>query len=197
MEVKEGHVLAILPPYQHITKRDYIWPYSLALMSETVVAYCHKDINIFDYLGSSSKKNSAPLNIGVNAGYMILGEKIMAAGADKKILVWENKSTRSNLLKLQLKRIDCYINDRFSIQYELAKLSKLRDLNYKGLTESMVVMRQTAHIGYTDSIEHNFAFKSDFVHRMDSALTQVKASAQYQAFITKYLPTVKAKLIKQ
>ena len=194
MEVKDGHVLGILPPYQHITERDYIWPYSLPLMSETVVAYCHQDINIYDYFSESTVQVTKPLHVGVNAGYMILGEKIAAAVADNKMVVWENKSTRSNLLKLHLKRIDCYVNDRFSIQSELTKLGKLRDLNFDGVDESFVIMRQTAHIGYTDSDAHDFAFKSDFIYRMDSALAQVKASAQYQGFISKYLSLVKPKV---
>ncbi len=196
MEVKDGNVLAILPPYQRVTERHYIWPYSVPLMSETVVAYCHQGINVYDYFGASAIPVSTALNIGINAGYMILGEKIAAAVADNKIVVWENKSTRANLLKLELKRIDCYVSDRFSIQYELTKLRKLRGLSFDGITESFVIMRQTAHIGYTDSDAHDFAFKSDFIHRMDSALAQVKASAQYQEFISKYLPLVKPKLNK-
>jgi hypothetical protein len=48
-------------------------------------------------------------------------------------------------------------------------------------------MTQSAHIGYSDSANDDFPFKSDFIQRMDSALTQVKATKQYEKIIAKYL----------
>ena len=187
MEVKKGRVFGILPPYKHIAERDYIWPYSLAIMSETVVAYCHNDINIIEYFSSASKQVLPILNIGINSGYMIFSEEIKLAIADKKMLVWENKSTNANILKLQSQRIDCYLNDRLSIQYELLRLNKTPELNFDDISESLIVMTQSAHIGYSDSANDDFPFKSDFIQRMDSALTQIKATKQYDKIIAKYL----------
>lgn len=187
MEVKKGRVFGILPPYKHIAERDYIWPYSLAIMSEIVVAYCQNNINIIEYFSSTSKQALPTLNIGINSGYMIFSEEIKSAIADKKILVWENKSTNANILKLQSQRIDCYLNDRLSIQYGLLRLNKTPELNFDDISESLIVMSQSAHIGYSDSANDDFPFKSDFIQRMDSALTQIKATKQYDKIIAKYL----------
>lgn len=118
---------------------------------------------------------------------MIFSEEIKLAIADKKMLVWENKSTNANILKLQSQRIDCYLNDRLSIQYELLRLNKASELTFDDISESLIVMTQSAHIGYSDSANDDFPFKSDFIQRMDSALTQIKATKQYENIIAKYL----------
>jgi polar amino acid transport system substrate-binding protein len=187
MQVKEGRVLGILPPYKHIADRDYIWPYSVAIMSETVVAYCQNEINIIEYFNSSSTLTlpPLPLNIGINSGYIIFSEEIIKAIADKRIVVWENKSTDANIMKLQSKRLDCYLNDRLAIQYELMKLSKIHNLDFDNVSESLIVMSQTGHIGYSDN--EKFSFKSDFVLRMDKALSQVLNSAQYLKIVDQYI----------
>lgn len=186
LNMKNGSAFGILPPYKRIEERNYIWPYSLAIMSETVVAYCQKDINIIDYFDALIDTELAPLNIGVNAGYMIFSDEIKVAIKNKKMIVWENKNTGANILKLQSKRIDCYINDRLSIQHELLRLKKLRQLNIDGISESLHVMSQTAHIGYSDSANDRYTFKSDFVHRMDAALSKIKSSEQYSQIIESY-----------
>ncbi len=186
-EVEKGQVLGILPPYKHITAREYIWPYSLAIMNETVVAYCQNYINIIEYFSSASKRPLLPLNVGINSGYMIFSDEIKSAIADKKIVVWENKSTYANVLKLHSKRIDCYLNDRLAIQHELSRLSKVYHLSFDDISESIIVMSQTAHIGYSDSVNGDFPFKNDFIQRMDFALMQVKESTEYQEIIAKYL----------
>jgi polar amino acid transport system substrate-binding protein len=187
MSVKEGRVLGVLPPYKHIARRNYIWPYSLAIMSETVVAYCQNEINIIDYFSANSPLPLAPLNVGINSGYMIFSDEIQAAIDKDKMVVWENKSTGANLMKLQSKRIDCYLNDRLAIQYELLRLNKARGLNFDGVSESLIVMSQTAHIGYSDSKNKDFGFKNDFIYRMDAALMEVKASAEYEKIIARYI----------
>lgn len=187
MKVEEGSVLAILPPYKHIEEREYIWPYSLAIMSETVVAYCQKHINIIAYFDKHSADSLPTLNIGINSGYMIFSDEIKAAVADKRMKVWENRSTDANIMKLQSKRLDCYLNDRLAIQYELFMLSKRQQLNFDDVVESLIVMSQTAHIGYSNSDAQQFPYKNDFVNRMDDALQKVKNSQQYIDIIEKYL----------
>ncbi len=187
MKVENGEVLAILPPYKRIEEREYIWPYSLAIMSETVVAYCQKSINIIDYFDEHKFKSLPVLNIGINSGYMIFSAEIKAAVADKRMMVWENKSTEANIMKLQSKRLDCYLNDRLAIQYELLTLNKSQQLNFDDVAESLIVMSQTAHIGYSFSDKQQFSYKNDFVNRMDDALQRVIESQQYTEIINNYL----------
>lgn len=187
MKVEKGEVLAILPPYKHIEEREYIWPYSLAIMSETVVAYCQNNINIIDYFDGKFSAPLSVLNIGINSGYMIFSDDIKAAVADKRMMVWENKSTEANIMKLQSKRLDCYLNDRLAIQYELLMLTNTLRLNFDDVAEALIVMSQTAHIGYSNSDNQKYSYKNDFINRMDDALQQVKNSPQYSEIIEKYI----------
>jgi polar amino acid transport system substrate-binding protein len=185
-EVKEGRAFAILPPYKHIEERSYMWPYSLSIMTENVVAFCHKDIKLQEYIRQPSKTTITPLNIGINAGYLILNQYLQQAVKLNNVVIQENKSTSANIMKLYLGRIDCYLNDRFSTQWELSKLRQKRDINFDNIKEALLVMSQTAHIGYTDNENHEFYFKSDFVLRMDEALSTLMSSDKYQEIIDRY-----------
>jgi polar amino acid transport system substrate-binding protein len=187
MGAKEGSVLAILPPYKRIAERDYIWPYSLAIMSETVVAYCQNDINIIDYFSPSLASSLTPLNIGINSGYMIFSEEIQTAITNNNMIVWENKNTDANIMKLQSKRLDCYLNDRLAIRHQFRRLNKAQNLNFDDVSESLIVMSQTAHIGYSDRANKTFTYKNDFIYRMDAALMKIKASTEYEKIIARYI----------
>lgn len=45
-EVEQGKVFAISPPYYHINKRPFIWPYSMPILDEKVALYCHKELTL-------------------------------------------------------------------------------------------------------------------------------------------------------
>lgn len=184
--IKEGKAFAILPPYQHIKKRHYIWPYSLPLMTENIVAFCHKDINLFEYISQPSEKKSSPLNIGINTAYLILNESLQQAKITNKIVIRENKSTYANIMKLYARRIDCYLNDKFSTLWQLSKMSKENHVNFDNIEENLLVMSQTAHIGYTNNKNHGFLFKNDFILSMDKALSVFISSEKYQKILSRY-----------
>jgi len=184
--IKAGKALAILPPYKHVDKRRYMWPYSLPIMTENVVAFCHKNINILKYIGNPNKKIVLPLNIGVNTDYLILNRALERAKNLNNIIVRENKSTPSNIMKLYFGRIDCYLNDRLSTLWALSKISKDSKVNFDNIKEALLVTPQTAHIGYTNNDSHNFHFKDDFVLRMDKALSKFMSSDKYQEIISRY-----------
>jgi polar amino acid transport system substrate-binding protein len=185
LEVKEGRAFAILPPYKHIKKRPYMWPYSQAIMTEEIVAYCHKDIPFLKYVQQQQKRNY-PLNIGINAGYLILNKELQHAKESQSIIIRENKSTLSNILKLYSRRIDCYLNDRLSTEWEISRIPEKRNIHLDDIKEALVVMSKTAHIGYTNNNNHVFSFKNDFVMRMDKAIEQVITSNKYQEILNNY-----------
>ncbi len=188
--LETGSAFALFPPYRHIEKRPYIWPYSIAMLSETVVAFCYKDIELSSYIYKDLENLPQPLNIGINAGYEILNKELQIAKAKGTIKVWENKDTRSNIIKLLRKRLDCYINDRFSTLWELKHLrqsSSNNELNFNEISEMLVVMTQTAHIGYSDSKNHKYPFKEDFIKRMDEALSSLYNSEDYNHILADYI----------
>lgn len=186
LEIKEGRALAILAPYIHQNKRPYIWPYSIAIMTEHVVAHCHKGVPLLEYLEQSNLKISPPINIGINAGYLILNKELQQAKNSESIMVRENKSTLSNIMKLYSKRIDCYLNDRLSTEWEMSQIPKQKSIHFNHIHEMLSVMSKTAHIGYTNNKNHKFPFKNDFVIKMDHAISTIMSSKKYTNIIESY-----------
>ena len=156
-------------------------------MKESVVAFCHEDIKLEDFITRKKTRNVKPLTIGINAGYIILSQQLIRAKNVGSILISENKSTLSNILKLHSRRIDCYINDKVSTLWEFSRVSKQSSKNFDNIYESMLVMSQTAHIGYTNSKHHHFSYKDDFVKSMDEALSTLFSSKGAQNIINRYL----------
>ena len=72
------------------------------------------------------------LTIGNNSGFSAGGDEFKAAVKAGKIKLSETKGTPKNLLKLIAGRVDCYMNDALSIQWELKKLQK--EGKYNGST---------------------------------------------------------------
>lgn len=187
-EVRQGHAFAIVPPYKHIESRPYIWPYSIALYSETVVTFCHYDINISELISREGSDINV-VNVGVNAGYQILNQELKTAKRDGKLNLWENKDTGSNILKLLHRRIDCYLNDRLSTIWEFRRLKKQfpeKSYSFKNIYEAMLVMTQTSHIGYSDVNNEKYRYKDDFVRRMDEALIKLYNTKEYVQIISQY-----------
>jgi polar amino acid transport system substrate-binding protein len=185
-EIKKGTAFAIIPPYQHIKVRPYIWPYSVQIIKEEVIAFCNKDINLLEHMNAKTTEHNPPIRIGVNAGYLILNEELEQARKENKIIIAENKSTKSNIMKLYARRVDCYLNDKYSTYNELSKMQKETKISFDNIKEAFLVMIQTGHIGYTDASTHTFLFKDDFILRMDEALSQVISSNTYQNIIDSY-----------
>lgn len=172
-ELENGNAFAVLPPYLHYESRPYINPYSVPLMVETVVTVCHRDIELESAV-NGDKQHYPALQLGMNAGYLLLEEEYLNAIAKGRIALWENKSTRANLMKLLIKRLDCYVNDRRAIQFELRKIKRMSpDAAINDLVELDQISTQAAYIGYTNVNVSAFPYKDDFVVKMNQALKQV------------------------
>ncbi|MFY8300917.1 substrate-binding periplasmic protein [Pseudoalteromonas sp. SS15] len=170
-EIELGHAFAILPPYIHRQARPYIGPYSVSLLTERVVAVCNKHISLKSLFQDANAQQSKPLNIGINAGYLMFTDKYKELIAQEKIKVWENKSTQANLHKLIDGKIDCYVNDSRAIEYNLAMIT---DVMPGEFVEADELSRQTAHIGFSNSSKGNFPYKSDFIYKLNQAISIVK-----------------------
>lgn len=188
-EVKLGRAFAIIPPFIHRHKRPYISPYSIALGEERVVAYCNNNVDLEGHLLLNASVSETPLNIGVNAGYLILNKRLSDAQIQGRVRVWENRSTTANVLKLMDNRIDCYLNDPLSTKWIIGQLkTRNASSNASDIHQSIEVMVQTAHIGYSRDKDNNFKFKGDFIKRFDKALSDTKQEKVLNDIITKYVP---------
>ncbi|CAM4362584.1 substrate-binding periplasmic protein [Pseudoalteromonas ostreae] len=171
LTIKKGSVLGIVPPYIHYDSRPYISSYSVALGTEFVVTYCRENIDLEKALNTNSPIQK-PIHLGMNAGYLILDERYKKAIRQGRILLWENKSTAANIIKLLTNKIDCYANDRKATQYELDNVKKANP-QYAAITviERDEISHRTAHIGF--SREARYSYKDDFIKRMNEALFDV------------------------
>ncbi len=174
-DLEHGTAFAIMPPYKHIQKRPYIWPYSVPLLEEVVVAYCNSGFTLKNI--EHRDTSETPINLGINAGYLILDDVLTQALAQNKIQVWENKDTYSNVMKLVKGRIDCYLNDRLSTVLVMRNIKRSEpDIDLNGVLEDRVILRRTAHIGYVKDGLEQYPYKLDFIAQMDEALLKVMAS---------------------
>ncbi|WP_247684814.1 substrate-binding periplasmic protein [Pseudoalteromonas luteoviolacea] len=171
--MESGEAFALMPPYIHKDKRPYIWPYSVSLGEEAVVAFCNEGVTLDNILGR--KPSSRPINIGINAGFLILDDELASARQKGLIKIWENKDTTSNIRKLAKNRLDCYLNDRLSTQMGIESLqSEFKTLDISQFREDRVVLTRTAHIGYTKENGDRFPYKLDFIEKMNKALQTVQ-----------------------
>ncbi|KZN42671.1 transporter substrate-binding domain-containing protein [Pseudoalteromonas luteoviolacea] len=173
--MESGEAFALMPPYIHKDKRPYIWPYSVSLGEEAVVAFCNQGITLKNIL--KRKPQLEPINIGINAGFLILDDELAVAREKGLIKIWENKDTKSNIKKLSKNRLDCYLNDRLSTVMGVEALkSELQTLDMSQFQEDKIVLTRTAHIGYTKENGERFPYKLDFIEKMNEALRVVQAN---------------------
>ncbi|CAM4133224.1 substrate-binding periplasmic protein [Pseudoalteromonas byunsanensis] len=173
--LQDGEAFALMPPYKHIKRRPFIWPYSVPLLEEVVVAFCNQGFSLKKI--DSEDTTAHPINVGLNAGYMILDDGLRQAYQQSKIRLWENKDTFSNVMKLAKNRIDCYVNDRLSTLLGLRNLKRIHpELDLSQIKEDRVVLKRTAHIGYVKDALDRYPYKHDFIEKMDEALQAVLAN---------------------
>ena len=176
-QIARGTAFALYPPYMNLKDEPWTWPYSLPLYDEHVVAMCRKDVVAgkgtmhwpHDFYG---------LTIGNNAGFIVGGADFDQAVASGKLHMEEGRDNRTNILKLGLKRIDCYINDRVSILWTKQQLVNEGAYQEGGshaeLVEAAVIGTESGFLGITDRDNGKFPYKTDFVKQFDSVIYQMK-----------------------
>ena len=187
--LEKGSGLALYPPYYNTRDEPWTWPYSLALYDEHVVAVCRKDVVVrrgamkwpVDFYG---------LRIGNNAGFIVGGEAFDQAVRDGKIHLEEARDTRSNVIKLGMGRVDCYINDRRSIEWTRNQLRRegLYDEGGKHaqLVEAAVIGQEQGFLGFTDRDQGRFPYKLDFVKQFNSVIYQMRRRGEIEAIAQEF-----------
>lgn len=187
--LRTGAAFALYPPYLNTKDEPWTWPYSLPLYEERVVAFCRKDV-----LAAKPRKHWPEdfhgLTIGNNAGFIVGGEMFDQAVHAGLLRVEEAKDSETNIVKLGLKRIDCYINDRISIQWTLNQLkAQGRYTNLAEVAEATVIAVKQAYLGYTSRDNGRYTYKSDFVHQFDNAIAQMKRSGEIDVIVQQFFRT--------
>lgn len=179
--MEESESFALYPPYKH-ANRPYM-EYSMPILSEEVAAYCTDKVLTNprpnwpdDYHG---------LTIGRNSGFEIGGDQFKEAVYAGKIKLSETKGNDKNLLKLINKRIDCYINDALSIEWELGNLKKAGKYSGSGITRGATVSGNFGYLGFTKN-SGKFKFLNDFKGKYHIQLEKLKKDGKVDEIIKSY-----------
>ncbi|WP_236701270.1 substrate-binding periplasmic protein [Thalassomonas viridans] len=188
--IETGSAFAIYPPYFHVMERPYIWPYSLPILDERVVAFCRSEI-LATSLRGRWPEDYYGLKIGINAGFHLGGDGFWQAVKENKLKVSEAKGNRENLLKLGLKRIDCYINDRLSILWELKQMKLKGEYNEGGkharLLEGATITIEQGFLGFTANDQGKYPFKEDFKKQLDIIIYEMRRNGLTQRIIEDFV----------
>jgi polar amino acid transport system substrate-binding protein len=190
--LRTGTGFALYPPYMNTKDEPWTWPYSLPLYEEHVVAVCRKDV-----LAVKPRKRWPEdfygLTIGNNAGFIVGGEAFDQAVRARQLRVEEAKDSETNIVKLGLRRIDCYINDRLSIQWTLNQLKAQGKYDEGGMhasvAEAAVIAVKQGFLGFTDRDNGKYIYKNDFVKQFDNAISLMKRSGEMDAITRNFFKT--------
>ncbi len=179
--LEQGTAFALYPPYFNTRDEPWTWPYSLPLYEEHVVAWCRKEV-VAKRSHMVWPHDFHGLRIGNNAGFIVGGAEFDKAVKERKIVLEEARDNQANLIKLGMGRLDCYINDRVSIQWTLAALKRdqLYDEGGKhaALVEAAVIGVEQGFLGFTDRDKGRFPFKTDFARKFSEVIYQMKRSGE-------------------
>lgn len=188
--LEKGTGFAIYPPYHRTKARPYIWPYSIPILDEKVVVFCREGV-MKNNPRARWPQDYYGLKLGNNAGYKLGGDKFWAAVDSGKIKLKEGGSNTKNILKLGLKRTDCYMNDRISILWELNRLKHAgtysEGTKHVKLIEAATITIEQGFLGYTDRDNGKFTYKGNFVKQFDTIIYDMRKTGELQRIITRNL----------
>lgn len=185
--IEQGAAFAIFPPYYMPDSRPWIWPYSQPMLDEELVVMCGEGVAV-NTVQARFPDDYQGLRFGINAGFAIGSPPFWQLVKERKIEVEEVKGNRENLLKIVRGRVDCTVNDRLSLLFELLSMIQNKQLavaDMSRLKQGPVISREQGFLGY--SRKGAFPFREDFTGQFDKGLYQLKKQDGIRAIVEKYL----------
>jgi polar amino acid transport system substrate-binding protein len=187
--LKNGVVFALYPPYFWPIKRPYM-DYSKPILAEKLVIFINGDV-LKERKLENWPHDFIGLKIGKNAGFEIFRDiyslDLVKSG---QIIIQEAGDNRMNILKLASGRIDAYINDRFSILWELKHLRKTGEFQerYKHfkIIEGPTLSTEYGYLGFTNTPHHGYPFKADFKDLFNQEIEQMKKNGEIEKIVLKF-----------
>lgn len=176
-EAEQGQVDAFMPPYRGVG-RDWVALYAGPLSREEIVLSCRASTQ----LGPASRwpQDFVGKRVGVMRG-SLLSQSLVDAFKQGQVIRREFRVTRDALADLASDRIDCYANDRLSI--ELAHAQALGDSLWAArvparLEPPFVLSVQPAYIGFSKQSLLKRPELADFARALDAQLDQMRSSGE-------------------
>lgn len=168
--MEQGRGFALFPAYFHGHDWPYLYPYSLPIYTETVLAVCREGVK--KDRDSRWPQDFENKSIGNVTGFDGWGGKLFHEMVkNKKIQYFETQESR-NLIKMFFKRrLDCILMERRAFDFELNKLLITGELNPEDLIaydKHTVVGVDAVYIGYSEpalksgKYPYEYAFRKQF-----------------------------------
>lgn len=181
--LEDGTGFGIFPPYKRPKDRPWM-DYSDPILNEKYAvmmlsAQTDKPRPNWpgDYFG---------LTLGKNAGFALPeNDALKQAIKDGKIVIDESGSSEQNLLKLSKGSIAGYITDPIAAQQEWKKLLGERKVSGE-LVEAATISTEEGFLGVTNTDKGAFAFKADFLGKLNAILAEMKKNGEVQKIVDTY-----------
>ena len=185
--LQTGEAFALYPPYSWRSERPYV-RYSVPLLMEQLVVLCNQDVLVKRTL-RQWPADYGGLHIGVNAGFLLGDAKQTAAVQAADIVFDTAKGTRTNLLKLMRGRIDCYVSDRLSAQWELQRIRREGPPGtpMQAIQETAQLASQQGHLGFTERRPAAYPYRDDFIEQFNAAIVRMQSNGAIRRIVDRAL----------
>jgi polar amino acid transport system substrate-binding protein len=177
-ELKMKTINALFPPYHRPKQRPYMI-YSTDILNETLVIVCNA--KVADRL-KKFPEDYQGISMGQNSGFAS-GSAINDAAKNKIIKLSEAKGMTANLKKLINNRINCYVNDRLSILYQLKKMVGRGEYDGSSIVETHVLGIEKGYLAINKGAD---AEVKAFIERFNGVIDGMKSSGKIDEIISKY-----------
>ena len=184
--LEHGQGFALFPPYKRLEERPYM-SYSIPVLVEETAVFCLTEV------AAGRKRQQWPddydgLRIATNLGFATGGVQFEQMVSRGLITKDEGPGNRSNILKLLNRRVDCYINDRLSVMWEMGRLyaefPALRSAPV--VTEMLTIRQEGGYLGYTNLNASQFPFKQDFVMQVNRLIKAMQDQGEIAEIMARY-----------
>lgn len=176
--LQEGSALALIPPYRWPQERPYIDAYVGPLGEEDVALYCRQGLPLpgsprwpLDFRG---------LQIGVNQGFL-MSRSLNQPFQDGAVLRVEFRDAMEGLAALKVGAVDCYANDRLSVEWawRQAKRDSSRLARIPAeLRPTLVLDRQQAFIGFSKVNAQQYPWRPALIRQLSQVLRQMSSQGE-------------------
>lgn len=176
--VARGDSFAIFPPYYFPEERPFLHPYSQPLLLEQVAIFCHE--GVMDKPRTNWPADFYQLRIGNNQGFLTPGAAFFGAVNAGLIDLNEVTDTNTGLRMLLHGRIDCFVNDRRAILWELQSLRQSGSYQTQlgAVHEAASGDGHWAYIGYTNKQLDRYPFKNEFVRQVNAIIERMHETGE-------------------
>ena len=180
--MQEGEGFALAPAYFHGHDWPFLYPYSLPIFSETVIAICNE--SVMAHPRPNWPDDYKKLIIGNVAGYDGWGGIKFRKLVSKGMIYYQEVQNAETLIDMLLKgRLDCIMMENMIFDYHVRRLPSSLTRKEK----EQIVYKKAATIG-TDSVyigysapawqKGTYPFARDFQKAFDNAVYQLTQSGE-------------------